>query len=172
MNQIIIQSIGIIAYIILMWSYYRKEKIQILFMQIFSSLAFAIHYYLLDGLTGAVCNIISLLTIILIYIFEKKKTSNKSILISIMTPIFSLIALFTWENIYSIFPILASILLLAGFLIDDENTIRKIGIVVAIFWLIYGVICKSYPAILFETLTVITTLGAIIKNKDNHEIRK
>ena len=34
MKEIIVQLIGALGFIFLMWSYYKKKKIQILFMQI------------------------------------------------------------------------------------------------------------------------------------------
>ena len=66
MNDLIIQLIGIIAYAILAFSYFRKSKKEILFIQMFSTIAFALHYYFLRGFTATICNLISLLIIIII----------------------------------------------------------------------------------------------------------
>lgn len=168
MSFIITQSIGIIAFVILICSYYKKEKYKILLLQIIASVAFLIHYYLLDGITGAMCNIISLIMLIIIYIIGDKinNKKNKLILISILIMALTLICIITWKNIFSIFPIIASIVILGSFMFKKENTIRWLGIVGAISWLIYGIICKSYSAIIFELITIVTTFIAIIKNKN------
>lgn len=71
MNFILIQVIGAIAFITLVASYYQKEKKKILFIQIIAYILFAIHYYLLSGVSGTICNVLGLLSLLSIYIMEK-----------------------------------------------------------------------------------------------------
>ena len=71
LNAFIVQGIGAIGYTTLALSYFKKEKRQILFMQIFAYIFFIIHYYLLNGITGAICNLIALFALLTIYCFEK-----------------------------------------------------------------------------------------------------
>lgn len=166
MNDLIIQLIGVIAYAILAFSYFKKEKKEILFIQIFSTIAFAIHYYLLSGITGTICNLISLLIIIIIYFFEKKESKNKKLLVFFTIPLLILISLFTYENIYSIFPIIASTVILISFVLSNENTIRISGIISALCWLIYAAMYKSYVGVFFEGFSMYTTFIAFLKNKN------
>ena len=166
MEGLLIQGIGAIGYTALALSYYRKKKIDILFMQIIAYIFFSIHYYLLDAITGTMCNLLGLIAITFIYLVEKKKDlKRRNNFILGIIPILVLIALLTYENMYSILPIFASVLSLISFLTDEENTIRGIGIISAISWLIYAIIYKSYVAIVFEIITVIATLVAFIKYK-------
>jgi len=169
MNNFIIQLIGIIAYAILAFSYFKKKKKDILFIQIFSTIAFAVHYYLLSGITGTTCNLISLLIIIIIYFFEKHNGKNKKLLIFSTIPLLILISLFTYENIFSILPIIASTVILISFVLSNENTIRIAGIISALCWLIYAVIYKSYAGVFFEGFSMITTFIAFLKNKNNNK---
>ena len=71
LNTLIVQGIGAIGYTLLALSYFKKEKRQILFMQIIAYVMFTIHYYLLSGVTGALCNFLGLIALIIIYVFEK-----------------------------------------------------------------------------------------------------
>ena len=71
MNFILVQFIGAIGYTLLALSYFKKEKKQILFTQIFAYIMFTIHYYLLSGFTGAICNFVGLLSLITIYCSQK-----------------------------------------------------------------------------------------------------
>lgn len=164
MNNVLAQLIGAIGYITLMSSYYKKEKRDILFTQIFSTIAFGTQYYLLNGITGTVCNAISLTIIIAIYFFEKNNGKNKKILILVAIPLLVLISLLTYENIFSIFPIIASTIILTSFLLSNENTIRIAGILSASCWFIYAVIYKSYVGMIFELITITTTIIAFCKN--------
>ena len=170
MRSIIIQIVGAIAFILLSISYYKKEKDKILFYQILSYIMFTIHYYMLGGLTGAMCNFIGLIAFIIIYIFDKYKFANKKILIYSIIPFLVVISLITYENIFSLFPIIASVIAIASFLSDDENLIRQIGAIATFCWLIYAIVYKSYVAIVFEVLTFTATAIAFFKlrkEKDN-----
>ena len=164
MNNLVIQLIGVIAYAILAFSYFKKNKKEILFIQIFSTIAFALHYYLLSGVTATVCNLISLLIIIIIYFFEKHNGKNKKILILSTLPLIIIIPFFTYESVFSIFPIIASTIVLISFVISNENTIRIAGIISALCWIIYAIIYKSYAGIAFEAFSAVSTFIAFIKN--------
>lgn len=169
MSNFFIQLIGTIAYVILAFSYFKKEKKDILFIQIFSTIAFSIHYYLLSGITGTICNIISLLIIIIIYFFEKHNGKNKKVLIFSTIPLLILISLFTYENIFSILPIIASTIVLISFVLSNEDIIRISGILSALCWLIYAAIYKSYAGVIFEAFSMITTFIAFFKNKKGNK---
>lgn len=169
MKNLIIQIIGGLAYILLSASYYKKNKLQILFMQIVASLAFALHYYLLSGITGAICNIISMIMMIIIYLCEKSGIEKKAVLIAILIPVLILIAAFSWENIYSIFPIFSSIIMLIAFLLKDENNIRLTGIISNFSWTIYGIFHMSYSTIIFEAITLVATCVSLCTVKFKKE---
>ena len=163
LNMFLVQGIGAIGYSTLALSYFKKEKKQILFMQIIAYIFFTIHYYLLNGITGALCNLIGLFALVTIYLFDKYKLKNK-VFISILFIIALLaINIITFQNIYSIFPMLASTIVIISFLENDANTIRWIGVLAAICWLLYAIVYKSYIAIVFEVITLINIIIAFIK---------
>lgn len=172
MNSLVIQLIGAIGYTILAFSYFYKEKKDIVFIQIFSMIALSIHFYLLNGITGAICNIINSIALIIIYFFEKYNLKNKKLLILITIPLLILISLFTYENLFSILPIIAVSIVLISFLLSNENVIRIVGVISAICWLIYAIIYKSYVAIFFEIIIIISTIIAFLKNKNNKSCNK
>ena len=164
MDFLITQIIGAIGYSTLALSYFRKDKKKILFMQIIAYIFFIVHYYMLSGLTGSICNIVGLFAMVIIYLFDKYKIKKKSLLIFITIPLLAVILIYTYENIYSIFPIIASTIVIISFLTDNEGLIRGIGVVAAICWLIYAIVYKSYVAIVFEIITLISVFVAFIKN--------
>ena len=70
----------------------------------------------------------------------------------------------TFQNFFSIFPLIASVIVIVSFLEKDENNIRAIGVVAAVCWLIYAIAYKSYIAIIFEVITLIDVCVAFLKN--------
>lgn len=171
MSNIIIQLIGVIGYTLLSISFYRKEKKQILFMQIIANAFFTVHYYLLSGITGAITNLIGLFSYVLIYIFDKYSLKkSKNILVLAMIILLIVMTYLSYENIYSILPVIAFSFTTISFLTNNEDSIRKAGIVAAICWLTYAIVYVSYAAIVFEVITLIATIMSIVysnKNKNN-----
>ena len=166
MNNILIQIIGGIGYFLLALSFYKKEKKEILLMQVIAYIFFTIHYYLLNAITGTICNILGLISLVIIY-YLSIKNKKKDRIVLVMIPILLGISILTYQNIYSIFPIISIIISLLSFINDDENIIRFIGIISAIGWLIYAIVYHSYVAIAFEIFTIISTVIAYIKNRNN-----
>ena len=171
MEFLLIQLIGGIGYAVLTASYYKKEKNKILFMQIISYLMFSIHYYLLSGITGAICNCIGLFSLLIIYIFEKYKWKNKNLIVYLLIVLLLIINIQTFQNIYSIFPMIASIIAIMSFLLNNEDYIRGIGLISAVCWLIYAIVYKSYISIVFEIITLVGVIIAFIKNTSNPKIK-
>lgn len=163
MNFGFIQLIGGIGYALITGSYYYKEKKKILYMQILAYIMFTIHYYLLSGITGAICNIIGLFALMSIYLAEENKKINKKIIAFLSIGLLIIINIVTFQNIFSIFPMIASTISIISFLIDSENFIRVVGIFSAICWLIYAIVYKSYISIIFEVFLIIGAIIALIK---------
>ena len=164
MNFILIQLIGAIAYITIAISYYRKEKKSILLMQIIAYIFFTLHYFLLAGISGVVCNLVGLFALVVIYIFDKYKLKYKWIASTFFIVALIVVNIITFQNIYSIFPMVASVIVIISFVLDNEDFIRKIGIVSALCWLVYAIVYKSYISIAFEALTLVGVCVALIKH--------
>ena len=172
MNFILTQIIGGIGYATLALSYFKKEKKQILFIQIIAYIFFTIHYYLLNGITGAICNLIGLFALIAIFTFEKYKLKNKIYISMFFILLLLVINIITFQNIFSVFPMIASVIVIMSFLVDNENIIREIGVVSAVCWLLYAIAYKSYIAIGFEFITLIDVCVAVFKNLSHSKKKK
>ena len=170
MDFILIQFIGALGYGTLALSYFKKEKKKILFMQIISYVMFTIHYYLLSGITGAICNFIGLLAMITIYVFEKYKWKFKNYVSGFFIVLLIIVNIITFQNIYSIFPLIASVVVIISFLSENEDLIRAIGVISAICWLIYGIVYGSYIGIIFEIITLMGVFIAFIENSRNAKL--
>ena len=164
MKFIIAQILGAVGYSLLAFSFFKKSKKEILFIQIFAYIGFTTHYLLLDALTGTACNILGLIALILIY-FLSNDEKKKKILVLTLIPLLIAMSFLSYENLFSLFPVFACLLTFSWFLSKDENISTFIGIISAACWLIYAIIHVSYSAIVFEVITVIATIIAYIKNK-------
>ena len=164
MKFIIAQILGTIGYSLLAYSFFKKNKKQILFIQIFAYIGFTTHYILLGALTGSVCNILGFIALIFIYFFSDD-IRKKKILVIILVPLLGVMTYLSYENIYSLFPVVGCLLTFISFLSKNVNKIRFVGIISTACWLIYAIIYVSYSAIIFEVIILIAAVIAYIKNK-------
>lgn len=160
--EILVQCIGFTAYLVLAISYFCKKKAQILLWNIVASVILAVHFYFLEGLTGALCNLVGGAAMAAIYFYEKYGGRNKKLLIGLMFPVAALIALFSWQDWSSLLPIAASIILVAGFIFTREQYIRIAGLIGGSLWLIYSLVVGSIPGVICEAFVLIGTVIALV----------
>ncbi len=158
----------------LAFSYFKKEKKQILFIQIVSYIFFTVHYYFLNGITGAICNLVGLIAFVVIFLFDKYSLKHKVPIAVFFVAVLLGINIMTFQNVWSIFPMIASTVVIMSFVKekDSENYIRGIGVIAAVCWLLYAIVYKSYVAITFEVITLIDVCIAFIKNYKKVEEKK
>lgn len=164
-KMFLIQLIGAMGFITLDISYHKKRKKDILLIEIISYLLFSIHFYLLNGITGSICNLIGMSALIIIYLMEKYKMHNKYLIVLLFIILILIINTITYQNIYSVFPMIALTVVIISFLFNNENMIRIMGIISALSWLIYAIAYKSYVSIIFNMITFINIIYSLYNSR-------
>lgn len=149
--MIYIQLIGLLAFCVLVLSYYKKDSNTILTYQITSNLAYAVHYFLLGGLSGAFISFVGAIRNI---IFVKVKQVN-ILLITIFTIIYLIITIIFYESLYSIFPMCANICYLIFISKKDKKNILIGAILNSLFWMLYSAFVYSIVGIVTESILII-----------------
>ncbi len=167
--SLLIQLIGVIGFITLALSYSKKSKKGILWMQILSRVFLVLHYVLLNGKSGAISNFIGLLAMMTIFYFDKHKFKNY-VTIGFMILLLAVNIVF-YQNIFSLFPMIASIIILASFLTPNESIIRLTGAIAAGCWLVYAISVKSYVAIFYEALIIFNATRTFVMNKKGKTVK-
>ncbi len=149
--MIYIQLIGLLAFCVLVLSYYKKDSNTILTYQITSNLAYAVHYFLLGGLSGAFISFVGAIRNI---IFVKVKRVN-ILLVTIFTIIYLIITIIFYESLYSIFPMCANICYLIFISKKDKKNILIGAILNSLFWMLYSTFVYSIVGIVTESILII-----------------
>lgn len=149
--MIYIQLIGLLAFCVLVLSYYKKDSNTILTYQITSNLAYAVHYFLLGGLSGAFISFVGAIRNI---IFVKVKRVN-ILLITIFTILYLIITIIFYESLYSIFPMCANICYLIFISKKDKKNILIGAILNSLFWMLYSTFVYSIVGIVTESILII-----------------
>lgn len=162
-KALLIQLIGAVGYLLLSASYHRKSKKEILIIQIFAYLIFAVHFYLLNGISGAINNLVGFVGLIAMYLLDNKKKSTKIAACSIFSIIVIIINIISFQNIFSIFPMIALIIVIVSFVEDSEGFIRIAGLTSSACWLVYAIRYKSYISMLFQVIVIVNAFTSLFK---------
>lgn len=156
MKFILIQIIGVAAWLFLALSYYRKNTNKILVFQIIGTILYCLHYFLLGAYSGV---FICLFEVLFDYGYYKTDKDNFIYLASV--PIRILGGILTYNVIYDILPILAS--LIDGYTLTKKKKKVVIGAVISYtLWVIYDICVMSISGAFTDGIIVLSNLSILI----------
>lgn len=161
-----IQLIGILGFCIVVLYFYKKETTTILMYQITSNFVYAVHYFLLGGLSGAFCCVIGIIRNVTLI-----KCHNKKIILPIFITIYSLITLLFYEGIYSLLPMMANLSYLIGMTYKNKKVLLKGALVSSSCWIIYAIFVSSYVSIVTESILLISNTIQLIRMINKQKIK-
>lgn len=172
MNTIYLTSqiVGFIAFIISLIAYHRNKKEKIFRTMLLANLLDIIHYLLLGAYSGCITKIIALVRNKIIIIKEKNKKFNSVIVLILLFVVYLLSGILTYENIFSILPILAAMIYLYFVWNGNELKVKKVAFYCYFLWLIYNICVFSIAGIISNCVSIISTFIAV-HNERKHNIK-
>lgn len=155
----IIQLIGIIAWLLIVLSYYRKNTNKILFFQIISTVLWCLHYFLLGAYSGLFICIFEVLRDSLYY-----KTDKDDYIFISSIPIYVLYGIFSYSGLIELLPIFSSTI--DGFTLTKKKKIVVFGAIVSYtLWVIYDLAVKSYSGAFTDGIVVLSNISILLFDK-------
>ncbi len=115
-------AVGICAVILYLVGYLQKERRAIIFFNATSRLLYIIQYFLLSAFTGAVLDIAGILSSFLAGAKNKPFIKKHTRLFVILANLAIIVAgILTYQDIFSILPIIGVLLHTGAFWMDDEK---------------------------------------------------
>lgn len=152
-----IQLIGLVAWLLLVASYYRKDTNKILVFQTIGTSLFCLHYFLLDAYSGLFICLFEVLRDFLYY-----KTDWDDNIYRWSIPIYIVFGIVTYTGIVELLPIASS--LLDGYSLTKKRKIVVIGAVISYtLWVIYDIFVMSYSGALTDGLVVVSNVLILIR---------
>ena len=165
----IIQLIDILAFIILVVSYYRKNTNKILAFHVLASSLFCLHYFLLGANEGV---LICFYELVRDSLYLKTDADNYVFLASIPICIFGTILMY--RSLIDILPCISSII--DGYTLTKHKKIVIIGAIISYTaWVIYNFNVGSYSGIVTDGILALSNLSILLFDKglfDKKDIRK
>ena len=159
--ELIIQSLGILAFCILVLSYTRKTPTLILLYQCVSNSIYALHYFLLGALPGALISFVGLFRNIAIMKVKK----HREIVVIVVISIYALITMIFYEGISSIFPMIANSCYLLTMVKDTRESLLIGGLISSSLWCTYSFVVGSYAGMITEFIVFVTNIIHLINIK-------
>lgn len=133
--KIVAQILGLLAIISYAISPHAKTKRRVLVFHLISSILYALQYFLLNAFSAVITNTVGAAKCYIFYLYEKKEKEIPKSLFWIFMLIILALGIFTYNNIYSLIPILASVLSLYSVwqdnlvILDSEETKERQNLV-------------------------------------------
>lgn len=162
MKETIGQIVGFAAMAIIVASYQQKSHKNILTFQMVSGLLFTVHYLLLGAYTGAIMNLLGAFRS-LVYSNRSKKWASSKIWPVIFSIAFFISGILTWDNIFSLFPLIAMLMSSVVLWIEKPKVNRIFSLPTSTCWLIYNIKTLSYPGIITEIFVLSSIIIGILR---------
>ena len=150
------QIFGILAWLSLLISYYRKNTDKILTLHILSILFYLLNYLFLGAWSGLFIIVLELTRDSLYY-----KTDKDNLIFLITIPFYIILFVLSLGSIVELIPIVAS--LLEGFTLTKKKNIVVPGaLIVYTMWIVYDFSVGAYTGALTDALIVFSNIGILI----------
>ena len=160
--EILAQIIGIIAMAVGAIALAQKNTKTILFIQIFSTALFGVHYFMLGAYAGAALNVLSMIRNIIIK-QKKHKWANPKMWFPIFVLSFAIAVFLSGDGLLGILPFAGCVFLSIGLYIDEGNKARRFIICSSPCWLIYNALNMSIGGVIAEIINMCSLVSAFIR---------
>ena len=153
---VIAQILGLISWLLLLYSYTKEEINDLLYLQIFVAVFDVASYLLLGADAGMLICLVELIKTILYY-----KTDKDNLIFWIGTICYTLIGLLTIDHWFAILPVLGSVIDSYG-TAKDSKSANIASIISNILWVIYDLIILSYIGALTDAVVIVCNVGVLL----------
>lgn len=152
--KILANLIGITAVVLCVLCFQSRTRRGILFLNASSRVFYVLQYILLGAFAGAVLDLTALLVTILARHKDNRwLKKHPGLMILGANGFVVAMGLLSYENGYSLLPIIGVLFETGAFWLNRERNIRLVSFASIPFWLAYNLICGAYGSVLGNVLT-------------------
>lgn len=161
---IIAQILVFIAIVLLVYSSVRQlgRKVVVLFNALINFF-WGIHYLLLEAYSGVACAAICVVMIIVFYFKGKTKFLSSVALPVVFSIIFITFGLYTYQDIFSILPIVGNVIMTFAFFSNTEIEIKTCFVIIAALLTAYNGIIGSLLGCLGQALSLGSNIIFVVR---------
>lgn len=161
MEKILAEIIGVIGIACSILSFQCEQRRNVLLFQLTASLMFTTQLFLVGAITGACLDLINF-TRSLLFFIDSRRTKSEWLLVIFML-VLIVAGIVTWKNIYSIFPIIGSLLSTLALWMKTSKKIRLFSLFSGPCWLIYNIVNGAYSAAVNELIAMTSIIIGMVR---------
>lgn len=174
--EIFIEALGIVAMLIIAYSFQKRTQKSVMFIQMFGNLIFIVHFFLKSAYSGALGNAVAMLRALIFFLGNKYKWASHKFWIYIFAFVFlaSYVLPFTlfdrefntYNAIVEALPAIGSAIITIGFGVHNAKTVKVIYLLGGPFWLVYSLLILPIPSLsgaLNEAINIVSIIIALIR---------
>ena len=177
--EVFIEMLGIIAMLIIAYSFQKRTQKSVMFIQMFGNLIFIVHFVLKSAFAGAIGNALAMLRALVFFLGNKYKWAGHKCWIHIfassflVTYVVPFILPSSWTLLYKEFntfnalvgllPAIGSFIITFGFGVHNAKTVKIIYLVGGPLWLVYCILINSISGALNEALNIVSIIIALYR---------
>ena len=169
MTFILAQICGFIAFILTVVSVHFKSKEKIIIASILANISVSIQFFLLGALTGGIISVINTIRGLVFYFYKKKNRKAPLSVLIVFEAVCVIAGVLTWQNTWSILPILNTCFYTYSLWQDNIKVIRIATGIVGFSWAIYDLIVKAFVGFIQESAQCVSAIMALCRYRTKKE---
>ena len=166
MRFYIAQICGIIVLLSMLIGVHFKTKEKILLSSVLVNIAAIFQYFLLSAMIGVLASILNTVRCLVFYQYKKKDLQPSLLVLLIFEIITIVMGVLTWQDVFSVLPIIGTVIYTYGLWQDNVTIIRITSAVVGVSWLAYDVMVGAIVDLVQKSSQTISSIIALIRNKN------
>jgi hypothetical protein len=165
--KIAAQIVGLVGIVCSLLSFQQKERKHVMLFQMTASALFCIQLFMVGAITGGCVDSISFVRTA-VFSQNDKKWASSPIWLGVFIVAMIVTGILTWQDGWSILPIIGSILSTIALWMKKSSHIRVISLFVGPCWLVYNLIHGAYTGALNEVLAMTSIVIGMVR----HDIKR
>ena len=158
---IVAQIIGVLATVLSLLIYQVNRRSSMLWLGLAAGVLFAIHFYILGALTGAILNLIGIARS---YTFVKVTPSRNNIWVLVLFIIIASVATVAfWQGQIGVLALVGNTASGIAFWQKKPKSIRRWALISPPLWFAYNALSRSYPGMFIEVMNVLSAVTGIYR---------
>lgn len=169
--QIAAEIVGFLGLASSLISFQQKERKMVMLFQLTASALCCLALFLAGSVIGGALDLISFVrtTVFAVLMNSSKKWTNSPVWLWLFIGALVVTGIFTWQNIWSILPILGSVLSTVALWMKKASHIRAISLFVGPCWMIYNLVEGTVAGALNELLAMTSIVIGMLRHDRKKE---
>lgn len=163
MSIIIAQVIGIMAIVVYSLSPHQRTNAKVLAFRFVAAILYALQYLLLGAYTAVATNIIGGVKEGAFYLYSRKEKKIPFIILFVYSLFLIIFGILTYVNLFSILPVIFSILTAYANWKDDLRKYRILLVLSSLSWLVYNFTVGAYISFTGNIFQLSSTIFAMLR---------